>query len=85
MDSPSVAIVEIVGKAGAFLQSSGRREATDPPGTCRVFPASSPRLAAGVGIAAVIDLMVANAENPEYQWWCCDAITGLCAGSGAFP
>lgn len=78
MDSPSVAIVEIVGKAGAFSQS-GRGEVPGPPAE-----SSLPDLAAGVGIAAVIDLMVANAENPEYQWWCCDAITGLCAGSGTF-
>jgi hypothetical protein len=83
--------------------------------------------AAASGVQSVIDLMVKNADNAEYQWyvnrapfhvtvecatlllwdqnlgfgdlfflvcfflpwslcscrWCCDALTGLCAGSGA--
>jgi hypothetical protein len=75
MDSPTVTIADIVGKAGASWI------------TCAAFywsftPALFSLPTAVVGVAAVIDLMVANAENPEYQWWCCDALTGLCAGSG---
>lgn len=27
-------------------------------------------------------LRVQKDKEPEYQWWCCDALAGLCAGNG---
>jgi len=37
---------------------------------------------AGRGVPAVLELMKENAVDSVHQWWCCDAIAGLCAGNG---
>eukprot|EP01138_Halocafeteria_seosinensis_P006295 gb/GECG01006436.1/.p1 GENE.gb/GECG01006436.1/~~gb/GECG01006436.1/.p1 ORF type:complete len:686 (+),score=159.41 gb/GECG01006436.1/:1-2058(+) len=36
--------------------------------------------AAQGGITKILKLMRDKSEDPSYQWWCCDAIIGLCAG-----
>lgn len=33
------------------------------------------------GVKGVLALMKEHATDAEYQWWCCDAIASLCAGS----
>ena len=38
--------------------------------------------AAQGGITSVLQLMRDKSDDPSYQWWCCDAIVGLCAGDG---
>lgn len=40
------------------------------------------RLAAK-GVPSVLEAMRERSADSEYQCWCCDALSGLCAGNGA--
>lgn len=37
--------------------------------------------AAAKGVSALLDMMRQHAGDAEFQWWCCDALAGLCSGN----
>lgn len=76
-------------EAGPSLDPAPAPEEKDQAGTAAAAAAPQDvmsvisRLAAK-GVPSVLEAMRERSADSEYQCWCCDALSGLCAGNGAF-